>query len=191
MKENKGTIDLDSELVRRQAIRCDGIAKVLRIIVTFIIVHRIKTVEHHSFAWKSVNHSCINLIHIVIPRAKNSTLTHELVGIGIFVEIKKHTVNQVINRVFVLLFNDNIFMKMNIITHKCIFSPITDPKKTISKRRIRLCPHVSSKTYLSYIFPNIRSQQSSMHNLCHGTSWHNGQHLPEVTTKHHHLPTKR
>jgi hypothetical protein len=47
-EENKGTIDLNSELVLRQIIRCDGIEKVLRIIVMFII-HRIKIVEHRSF----------------------------------------------------------------------------------------------------------------------------------------------
>jgi hypothetical protein len=50
MEENKGTIDLDSELMWRQTIRCDGIEKVLRIIVTFVIVHRIKTLEHRNCA---------------------------------------------------------------------------------------------------------------------------------------------
>ena len=129
MKENKGIIDLDSVLMWWQTIRCDGIEKVLRVIVTFIIVHRIKIVGHRSFAWKSVNHSCINLIHIVIPCAKNSMLTHVLGGTCIFVEIRKHTVNQVINRVFILVFNDNIFEEMNVITRKRIFDLITGPKK--------------------------------------------------------------
>jgi hypothetical protein len=58
-------------------------------------------------------------------------LTHVLGGTDILVEIRKHTVNQTINRVFALLFNDNIFRKMNVITCKCIFGPITDPKKMI------------------------------------------------------------
>jgi hypothetical protein len=93
MEENKGTIDLGSELVRWQTIRCDGIEKVLRIIVTFIIVHRIKTVEHRSFAYKSVNHSCINLVYIVIPHTKNSTLTHVLGGTSIIAKIWEHIVN--------------------------------------------------------------------------------------------------
>jgi hypothetical protein len=130
-EENKGTIDLHSELVQRQTIRCDGIEKVLRIIVTFVIVHRIKTVEHRSCAWKFVNHSCINLIYIVIPHAKNSTLTHVLGGTRISIEIREHTVNQAINRVFVLVFNDNIFRKMNVVTRERIFDPIIDPEKII------------------------------------------------------------
>jgi hypothetical protein len=130
-EENKGTIDLHSKLVWRQTIRCDGIEKVLRIVVTFVIVHRIKIVLHRSFAWKSINHSCINLIHIVIPCANNSTLMHVLGGISIIVEIREHTINQVINRVLILVLNDNIFWKTNIITSKCIFGPITDPKKII------------------------------------------------------------
>jgi hypothetical protein len=96
-----------------------------------IIVHRIKTIEHRSFAKKYVNHSCINLIHILIPRAKNSMLTLVLGGTGIFVEIREHIVNQAINRVSILVFNDNIFRKTNVITGKCIISPITNPKKII------------------------------------------------------------
>jgi hypothetical protein len=46
-------------------------------------------------------------------------------------EIREHIVNQAINRVFVLVFNDNIFRKTNVITHKRIFDPISDPKKII------------------------------------------------------------
>jgi hypothetical protein len=131
MEENKGTINLDSTLVRWKTIKCDGNEKVLRIIVTFVIIHRIKTIEHHSFAWKFVNHSCTNLIYIVIPHAKNSTLKHVLGGTGISVEIREHIVNLAINRVFVPVFNDNIFRKTNVITHKRIFDPITDHKKII------------------------------------------------------------
>jgi hypothetical protein len=52
-------------------------------------------------------------------------------GTSIFAKIRKNTVNEAINRVFILVSNDNIFREMNVITRKCIFGPITDPKKII------------------------------------------------------------
>jgi hypothetical protein len=68
---------------------------------------------------------------IIIHHAKNSMPTHVLGGIGIIAKIREHTVIQAINSVFILVFNDNIFREMNVITCKCIFGPITNPKKII------------------------------------------------------------